>query len=99
MAFRILGHKDRPRAGADPNAQDKFGESRLHAAAEGGIVGVVLHLLAVGFHMSSQSKVGITPPQRAALFGKPAVGKLLLVFRAGESDGALPSDFAHPGEC
>ena len=76
-------HSAHTRAGADPSGKDNLVEIRLHGAAESGTVGVVRHLLAAGADPNSTSSVGITPLQRAALYGKPAVVKLLLILRGG----------------
>ena len=71
-------HSAHIRAGAEPVLPDNTGETRLHAAAESGTVEVLLHLLASGADLNSKNKVGITPLQRAAFFGRPEVLKLLL---------------------
>ena len=64
--------------GADPNAQDGYGDTPLHKAASGGRVDVVKLLLERGADPNIQDKDGNTPLHKAAYNGHVRVVKLLL---------------------
>jgi ankyrin repeat protein len=84
--------------GANPNARDKDGRTRLHLAADEGRVDVVKLLLEYEADPNARGEFGRTPLHVAAQWGNADIVRLLLKYGADPTvknkDGNTPLDVA-----